>query len=253
MLLNSILLSALIFTGFMALTHRVLSSKKVGQVRLLAVIEFFGSLFSVFVIVFVLRSFVIEPFRIPSSSLEPTLLVGDFVAVNKYDYGLRFPVWHKTIMEVGQPQRGDIVVFRWPPNEKFNYIKRIIGIPGDKVVYHNKVLSINGVEAPQTFIETTGFADGQGKIQTVERKKEILGTVLHEIYIDPSRTAVDFSITVPQGQYFVMGDNRDHSGDSRYWGFVPDQNLVGRAFFKWMSWDADHNNIRWSRLGKAIV
>lgn len=253
MLLNYFLLGALILTGIMALAHKVLLLKQREKSRFFAVSEFFGSLFSVFVIVFILRSFVIEPFRIPSSSLEPTLLVGDFVAVNKYDYGLRFPVLNKTVIAVGQPHRGDIVVFRWPANESFNYIKRVIGIPGDKIVYHNKVLSINGVEAKQEFIENTGFADGQGEVQTVERKNELLGDVSHEIYIDPSIASLDFNITVPAGQYFVMGDNRDHSGDSRYWGFVPDRNLVGRAFFKWMSWDSQQNTIRWTRLGKSIV
>lgn len=254
MMFSMILLFAMGLTGCMWLVNRYVFEREAYKSHPLAVpVEFLGSLFSVFVIVFVVRSFIIEPFRIPSSSLEPTLLVGDFVAVNKAAYGLRFPIWNKKLVDLGQPKRGDIVVFGWPPNSEYNYIKRVIGVPGDIVVYHNKVLTINGVEAKQNLIQTTSISGELGQLRTVERKQEQLGDVLHDIYVDPLRLDFDFKVSVPKGYYFVMGDNRDHSSDSRYWGFVPDKNLLGRAFYKWMSWDSNSTSIRWSRIGDKIT
>tara|TARA_B110000879_G_scaffold193831_1_gene261075 strand:- start:562 stop:1326 length:765 start_codon:yes stop_codon:yes gene_type:complete len=248
-----ILLVCMVTTGLMSLVNRFyLFSKTAESSWLVWTIEQGASFFSVFLIVFFVRSFVVEPFRIPSSSLEPTLLVGDFLLVNKFSYGLRLPVLEKKIINISAPLRGDVVVFRWPPNDKFDYIKRVIGMPGDKIDYHNKVLTINGIEAKQSVIEMTGFTDGQGIVQAVERRQEALGDVTHDIFINPAKEVFDFNVTVPKGQYFVMGDNRDHSSDSRYWGFVPDENLRGHAFFKWMSWNSMLNTVRWSRLGTYI-
>lgn len=249
----AILLICVIVTAIMAIADRLYFEKsKFKGMWLGKLFEQGRSFLPVFLLVFFLRSFLVEPFRIPSSSLEPTLLVGDFLLVNKYTYGVRFPVFDKKLIKVGKPKRGDVVVFSWPPNEKFDYIKRVIGIPGDKIIYHNKVLTINGVKAKQALIKHISFADEQGKLHDVELKQEVLANVKHDIYVNPSTKAFDFEITVPAGNYFMMGDNRDFSSDSRYWGFVPDKNLRGKAFLTWMSWNSTLTNIRWPRLGKVI-
>lgn len=212
-------------------------------------IEYSRSFFPVFFLVLLLRSFVIEPFRIPSGSLEPTLLVGDFLAVNKFSYGFRLPVWEKKVIPVANPKSGEIAVFRWPPNPSYDYIKRVIGVPGDKIAYRNKVLTINGQEMKQTFVEyTTDESSGNA----VAQYKENLNGVTHDIFIRPDVAAVDFEVKVPEGQYFMMGDNRDDSADSRYWGFVSDEYLRGKALLVWMSWNGKLGSVRWSRIGRII-
>ncbi|WP_298624112.1 signal peptidase I [uncultured Legionella sp.] len=213
------------------------------------VIEYSRSFFPVFFIVLLLRSFLIEPFRIPSGSLEPTLLVGDFVAVNKFAYGLRLPVWEKKVVSIADPKKGDVAVFRWPPAPTYDYIKRVIGVPGDKISYHNKKLTINGKEAKQTFVEYT-IDESSGK--AVAQYKEDLNGVVHDIFVRADVSAVDFDIVVPEGNYFMMGDNRDDSADSRFWGFVPDSYLRGKAFLVWMSWNGKTNSLRWSKIGRLI-
>ncbi|KTD65700.1 signal peptidase I [Legionella spiritensis] len=213
------------------------------------IIEYSRSFFPVFFIVLLLRSFLAEPFRIPSGSLEPTLLVGDFLAVNKFAYGLRLPVWEKKIIPVANPKTGEIAVFRWPPDPGYDYIKRVIGVPGDKVGYHNKVLTINGKEMKQKFVEyTTDESSGR----TVARYRENLNGIEHDIYIRPDVSAVDFDLVVPKGQYFMMGDNRDDSADSRFWGFVADEYLRGKAFLVWLSWNGKTDSLRWSKMGRFI-
>ncbi len=212
-------------------------------------IEYARSFFPVFIVVLLLRSFLVEPFRIPSGSLEPTLMVGDFLAVNKFAYGLRVPVLEKKILSIHHPKTGDIAVFRWPPDPSFDYIKRVIGVPGDTISYHNKTLTINGQESPRTFVEyTTDESSGKA----VAKYRETLFGVTHDLYIRPDVSAVDFQVTVPPGNYFMMGDNRDDSADSRFWGFVPDSYLRGKAFLIWMSWNAHTYSIRWSRIGHII-
>lgn len=213
------------------------------------IIEFCRSFFPVFFIVLLLRSFLVEPFRIPSGSLEPTLNVGDFVAVNKFAYGFKVPVLETKILPVSNPKTGDIAVFRWPPDPSYDYIKRVIGVGGDKISYHNKVLTINGKKAKQTFVEyTTDESSGQA----VAKYRENLNGVEHDIYVRPNVAAVDFDVVVPAGQYFMMGDNRDDSADSRYWGFVQDNYLRGKAFLVWMSWNSKTASVRWSNLGQII-
>lgn len=213
------------------------------------VLEFGYGFFPVFLIVLLLRSFLGEPFRIPSGSLEPTLRVGDFVLVNKFAYGLRLPVMETKILPISEPKTGQIVVFRWPPDPTFDYIKRVIGVPGDKVEYKDKVLYINGKEMKQTFIEyTTDESSGR----SVARYEEDLQGVKHAIYRNPRMYSADFSITVPDHQYFVMGDNRDDSADSRFWGFVPESNLRGKAALVWMSWNGKTGSVRWSRIGTVL-
>ncbi len=217
------------------------------------VFEYSRSLFPVFLIVLLLRSFVFEPFRIPSGSLKPTLQIGDFLLVNKFTYGLRLPVLHNKFLKIGEPQRGDIVVFRWPPNPHIDYIKRIIGVPGDKVSYINKQLTINGKPVPQTFVKDATDSDpGKSPWPVVEKSENLLG-VKHEIYQRPNVPAYDFNdIVVPEGYYFAMGDNRDDSADSRYWGFVPEKNIVGKASYIWFSWNSDDTSVRWRRIGQSI-
>ena len=213
------------------------------------IIEYSRSFFPIFFIVLLLRSFLVEPFRIPSGSLEPTLMVGDFVAVNKFAYGLRLPVWEKKVLPISDPKTGQIAVFRWPPNPSYDYIKRVIGVPGDKISYHNKILTVNGQEAKRTFVEYT-IDESSGK--AVAKYKENLNGVVHDIYIRADVPAVDFDVVVPPGNYFMMGDNRDDSADSRFWGFVPDNYLRGKAFLVWMSWNGKAGNLRWSKIGRLI-
>ena len=213
------------------------------------IIEYSRSFFPVFFIVLLVRSFLIEPFRIPSGSLEPTLLVGDFVAVNKFAYGFRLPVWEKKVLSINNPKTGEIAVFRWPPDPSLDFIKRVIGVPGDKISYHNKVLTINGTLIKQKFIEyTTDESSGN----TVALYQENLNGIEHNIFVRPNIPAVDFDITVPKGHYFMMGDNRDDSADSRYWGYVADEYLRGKAFMVWMSWNGKTDMVRWNKLGRMI-
>ena len=213
------------------------------------IIEYSRSFFPVFFIVLLVRSFLIEPFRIPSGSLEPTLLVGDFVAVNKFSYGLRLPVLEKKVLPIANPKTGEIAVFRWPPEPTYDYIKRVIGTPGDHISYHNKVLTVNGKEAKQTFVEYT-MDESSGK--PVAKYTENLNGVVHDIFTRADVPAIDFDVIVPDGNYFMMGDNRDDSADSRFWGFVPDGNLRGKAFLVWMSWNGKTDNLRWSKIGTLI-
>ena len=215
-------------------------------------IDYAHSFFPILLIVLLLRSFLVEPFRIPSGSLEPTLLVGDFVLVNKYIYGLRLPVLNDKILKWREPKHGDVVVFRWPPNPKIDYIKRIIGVPGDHIQYKDKILYINGKKAPQKFLAYTTDSDDAGHNWVVEKREENFLGVKHDIYIRPDAPAQDFSVTVPKNDYFVMGDNRDDSSDSRFWGFVPEKNLIGKAFAIWMSWSGFKDDIRWRRIGRLI-
>lgn len=211
-------------------------------------LEYTAGLFPVIAIVFLLRSFLFEPFRIPSGSMLPTLHVGDFILVNKYDYGLRLPVANTKVLEIGAPKRGDVIVFRYPVDTSIDYIKRVVGVPGDTVEYRNKVLYVNGVEqklaAPRDFID-------ENTMVTLTEYDETLGDVTHLVAFDHRRPSwvpegaiskkeptctyneAGFICKVPEGHYFAMGDNRDNSEDSRYWGFVPDENLVGRAVLIW--------------------
>lgn len=215
-------------------------------------VEYARSFFPVIFIVLVLRSFLVEPFRIPSGSMMPTLLIGDFILVNKFTYGIRLPVLNTKIIAMGEPVRGDIVVFRFPNDPKVDYIKRVIGLPGDRIGYYNKQLHVNGAPVKQTPL---GEYQGTGKGDSMTGSillSEDLGAATHDILIREGQPSVQGEFIVPQGQYFVMGDNRDNSNDSRYWGTVPEANLVGKAFFIWMSFDWDNGGIAFHRLGTTL-
>lgn len=216
------------------------------------IVEYSRAFFPVLLLVLIIRSFIFEPFRIPSGSLEPTLIPGDFILTNKYTYGLRLPALHSKIFSINSPQDGQIFVFRSPPNPDIDFIKRVIGVPGDKISYIDKVLYINGVMQPQTDLGPVNYTDENGNVSKVELKSEVLNGIKHNIYIVKNKPAYDFSLVVPPGNYFAMGDNRDYSWDSRYWGFVPDQNLIGKAVYIWLSWDKDKYRIRWNRMFTKI-
>lgn len=225
---------------------------KEGLLKEPVLVEYARSLFPVILAVLVLRSFLIEPFRIPSGSMMPTLLVGDFILVNKFSYGVRLPVINRKIIDIGEPERGDVMVFRYPKNPSIDYIKRVIGLPGDKVAYYKKQLFINGKPAKQDGQESyQGVGSGVSMSGAILLQEHLLG-VNHDILIDESSGTMEGEFTVPSGQYFVMGDNRDNSNDSRYWGFVPEENLVGKAFMVWMNWDSKADGVAWGRLGSSI-
>ncbi|ACJ30462.1 MULTISPECIES: signal peptidase I [Shewanella] len=248
-----------------------------------AFVETSKSIFPVIAFVLILRSFIYEPFQIPSGSMMPTLLVGDFILVEKFSYGIKDPVWRTTLKETGKPERGDVAVFKYPENPQIDYIKRIVGLPGDRIVYRNKQLYIQAA-----------CAEGQSpcpELKAVERVsvnrgefsqdgtpllrfKEQIGDVTHDILINPSRPDMinyyhrqeNVPLTefiVPEGQYFAMGDNRDNSTDSRFWGFVPEHNLVGKAVAIWISFEFDRTpadflpawiptGVRFNRVGGIV-
>ena len=219
-------------------------------------VEYSKSFFPVLLAVLILRSFIYEPFRIPSGSMMPTLLVGDFILVNKYTYGLRLPVIHTQVTEGVKPARGDVAVFRFPNDESVDFIKRVIGLPGDHVSYYGRRLIINGKPLEVDFKEDyPGQGTGKDNMKGSKVYIEQQGSRSYTMMTDP---AVEFStegeLVVPEGHYFVMGDNRDHSNDSRYWGFVPENNLVGKAVRIWMHWDwrKDGSGLDLSRIGQKI-
>jgi len=215
-------------------------------------VDYAKSFFPIFLFVLILRSFIIEPFRIPSGSMMPTLLIGDFILVNKYDYGIRLPVLNSKIIANKTPARGDIIVFRYPENPSIPFIKRVVGLPGDHIAYYDKTLYVNGEPMQQT-ISGPYKANGAGMIMDgASLRIEDLKDLKHDILVDIERYSSNVEGIVPDGHYFVLGDNRDNSKDSRYWGYVPDSNLIGRAFLIWMNWDIKNGGIDWKRIGTMM-
>ncbi len=218
------------------------------------IVDYARSFFPIFLVVLLLRSFLFEPFRIPSGSMMPTLLVGDFILVNKFNYGLRLPVLNKKFVELGAPRRGDIVVFRYPVDPSTPFIKRVVGLPGDHIEYRDRTIYVNGQAMAQepagTYLGSGAGSDQNGDPVMTEK----LGDVEHRILVRPQMPSMDGESIVPEGHYFVMGDNRDNSRDSRFWGYVPDENLIGRAVYIWMNFDLQNKDhiIDWRRLGQRI-
>ena len=253
---------ALASGGIWAVDKLLFAAKRVAaasgeDVQEPVVVEYANSLFPVFLIVLVLRSFVGEPYEIPSGSMKPTLLVGDYIIVNKFKYGLKLPVVDTPLIDFDAPQRGDVFVFRYPVDNETNYIKRVVGVPGDRVRYVNKQLFINGVKAKQQAIGTAkaecpGFFRANADI-----RREMIGDAEHDIYVCNLNKEGEISFTVPEGNYLAFGDNRDNSNDSRYWGYVPKANLVGKAVMIWFSSDATKGwfsgeRFRWERIGTLL-
>ncbi|HET6546783.1 MAG TPA: signal peptidase I [Rhodanobacteraceae bacterium] len=237
------------------------------------IVEYARSFFPVILVILLFRSFVVEPFKIPSGSMMPTLQVGDFILVNKFAYGLRLPVLNTRILGIDEPERGDVFVFRYPgylcqrgshqersgnpcnerivPVPKEDYIKRVIGLPGDEITYRDKTLYVNGQEVPESYLGPyTGPSEPNRSMAGAEVKVERLSGVEHRIMELPmANVGHEGTWRVPEGHYFAMGDNRDNSADSRFWGFVPEANLVGKAFIIWMNWN---NGVDFGRIGKSI-
>ena len=212
----------------------ILSKKRAANVKEPILVEYSKSFFPVIFLVFFIRSFIAEPFKIPSGSMMPTLLAGDFILVSKFSYGIRVPILNYTMIEVDKPKRGDVFVFHYPPKPSIDYIKRVVGLPGDLIEYKSKTLYINDKKIEQTFVDKYPYV--MNEIHHIEAKefKEALGNVNHSILIH-DLPGENFKFEVPQGHYLAFGDNRDNSADSRVWGFVPEHNLVGRAFFIWFN------------------
>jgi signal peptidase I len=234
------------FTGAVIAFDRILRWRRPDSTTpkgLALVLEYSRSFFPVLLFVLIIRSFVFEPFRIPSGSMMPTLLQGDYIFVKKYSYGLRLPVLETKVVETGEPKRGDVVVFRLPSDPSVNYIKRVIGLPGDEIVYANHRLTVNGVPVS---------VQADDNVSSSQVLTEILGEHRHAIMVtEPSRNMLDGMYRVPEDHYFMMGDNRDNSRDSRYIGAIPEANLVGKAVLIWMHMDGLEWP-DWARIGTKI-
>ena len=267
--LEIVLVCLTLFTGLVLLYYFFKPKKddESGEVPLL--LDYSKSFFPILLIVIVVRSFVAEPFRIPSGSMIPTLEIGDFILVKKYAYGIKLPIIHKKIISTGKPERGDVVVFRYPPDPKINYIKRLIGLPGDKVRWTaDKKLILN--DKPVNYENDGKYLtkDRLGRDIQVSQVKEFLpdsssdnnsgntnaeNNTEHKLINFPGISQAG-EWQVPEGHYFMMGDNRDNSSDSRFWKFVPEQNLVGKASFVWMHWDWSDggDGFKASRIGTSV-
>lgn len=247
----------LVTGGIWLLDILVLRKNRVAGADEPILVEYAKSFFPVILVVFLVRSFIVEPFKIPSGSMMPTLLAGDYILVNKFTYGLRVPILNNTFVEMNKPARGDVIVFHYPPDTSIDYIKRVVGLPGDRIRYQDKQLKINDQTLALEPLGDYEYVMSGLNIMTAKQYREQLGNVSHDILIHDvmvnydadaigARFANNEEIVVPAGHYLAMGDNRDNSSDSRVWGFVPENNLVGKAFFIWMNFD------KGSRIGNSI-
>lgn len=255
-----ILLCLTVFSGIVALIDWLFNRKYKTKKKPL-IVDYSRSLFPIFLIVLLLRSFLVQPFRVPSGSLMPTVVPGDFILVNQFDYGLRLPVWNTKVFNVSEPKTGQIALFYWPVDRHFTFVKRVIGVPGDRISYINKVLYINGKKMKQKYLRETTETEGNMTWKVAEYEENLNG-VKHNIYVCakdaafcPVKSPNFYNLLVPKGKYFMMGDNRDGSDDSRDWGFVPEKNFIGKAMFVWLSWDGKavwYRRIRWDRIGTGL-
>lgn len=251
----NILVLLTVFTGVVTLVDALMRRKRniPNKIKHPLIIEYSRSFFPVFLVVVIIRSFIFQPYRVPTGSLEPTVIPGDLIFVTQYNYGLKLPLWEKTLIPIGEPQRGQIALFRWPVNPKLTFVKRVIGVPGDHISYTNKVFTINGKKMEQHYVGTFEEVLSGGKTQTVKRYAENLEGTKHYILINPNVPAQDFKdLLVPPNSYFMIGDNRDDSDDSRSWGFVPKQDFIGRALFVWFNIQFDPFKLRWNRIGDKL-
>jgi signal peptidase I len=233
-------------TGIFTLYYKIRKNKLKADYKPNSFIDFCRSTFPVLFIVMIIRSFIVEPYKIPSGSMIPTLKIGDFILVNKFNYGLRLPVIGTNIYNVGAPKFGDVMVFKQPGKESINFIKRVIGVPGDIISYVNKKFYINGVAIDKDLLNnTTDIATNFSLFN------ECIGDNCHYIQTNNNKfnLAAEGTWKVPANMYFVAGDNRDNSHDSRFWGFVPDKNIVGKAFYIWMNWQGFTNLPTFSNNG----
>ena len=271
-----VLFSGMVFTGVVVAIdffwqRSIVRSGGEKRVEIPLLVDYSRSLFPVFLIVVILRSFIAQPYVVPTGSLEPTIMPGDFIFVEQFAYGLKLPVWNKTIIPTGELHRGDIALFHYPVNPNINYIKRVIGLPGDRISYRNKQLTINGKKITESFVKsTTANEPGFGPYQVKVYQENLLG-FKHRIQLsddsrlNPAYNKPEFTdLVVPPGEYFMMGDNRDNSEDSRYWGFVPKQDFIGKAKFVFLHlkpnghWFSNHfpffliDKVGWDRFGKGL-
>lgn len=211
------------------------------------------ALWPVFLMVLLVRAFVVQTFHVPTGSLQPTIKPGDYILVNQFVYGLHLPLTNQKIKSIGKPQVGDLVVFHWPKDLHKQFIKRVIATPGDHVTYVDKKITINDQVIPEHYLGVAIDEDTELMPLVQEYEEDLLGSK-HNILINPQRENYgDFDLVVPAGNYFVLGDNRDNSGDSREWGFLPEKYLIGKAFLVWMSWDSKQHQLRWRRIGKWLA
>lgn len=269
---TAVLLVFVVFTGIMWLMHKSRLKKDPSHRDTAHFTDYMSGFFPIIAVIFVLRAFIAEPFQIPSSSMRPGLVVGDFILVNKFAYGIRTPVLNNVVIPVGNVERGDVVVFNYPENPSLNYIKRAVGLPGDVVEYKDKVLSINGQAVADQPDGSYSYQENTHQYGAVEVEADVFRETIgsHEFQalkmagypsFVPKSVRTDFAFrenceyahdgsafkcVVPEGHYFMMGDNRDNSEDSRYWGFVDDKLIVGKAFFVWMNFG------NFSRIGTSI-
>ncbi len=236
-----ILVLLTIFTGLFSII-------KINKPILIQISEFSSSIFPILFVVLLIRSFFIEPYKIPSGSMIPTLMIGDFILVDKNIYGYKIPLTNITIIDNEEPKRGDVVVFKYPENKKINYIKRVVALPGDQIIYKDKTIFVNGIEYTRTDIrhnfDPIEIADGTVSLERIGNKEYLV--------LNQKDSSFNFRYTVPMDTYFVMGDNRDNSNDSRFWGPVPKENLVGKAFYIWMFWNFDSFYSFSDRVGTHI-